>query len=81
MESGGSGSVRGAGREKKKGKNADDSSVAAVAGEPGGSGGGKPRKFVSSVEREGGHLPYCRGIWGNSWAELPYLLFFGSLRW
>ncbi|XP_060542571.1 protein diaphanous homolog 1-like [Pantherophis guttatus] len=48
MESGGSGSVsvRGTGREKKKGKNADESSVAAVAGEPGGSGGGgKPRKF------------------------------------
>ncbi|XP_058030578.1 protein diaphanous homolog 1 isoform X2 [Ahaetulla prasina] len=47
MESGGSGSVsvRGAGREKKKSKNADESSVAAVAGEPGGSGGGKPRKF------------------------------------
>lgn len=45
-------SVRGAGREKKKGKNADESSVAAVAGEPGGSGGGgKPRKFVSNVER------------------------------
>ncbi|ETE59833.1 Protein diaphanous-like 1, partial [Ophiophagus hannah] len=42
-----SGSVRGAGREKKKGKNADEPSVAAVAGEPGGSsvGGGKPRKF------------------------------------
>ncbi|KAG8133023.1 hypothetical protein E2320_010843, partial [Naja naja] len=48
MESSGSasGSVRGAGREKKKGKNADEPSVAAVAGEPGGSGGGgKPRKF------------------------------------
>uniref|UniRef100_A0A2D4M695 GBD/FH3 domain-containing protein n=1 Tax=Micrurus spixii TaxID=129469 RepID=A0A2D4M695_9SAUR len=47
MESGGSasGSVRGAGREKKKGKNTDEPSVAAVAGEPGGSGGGKPRKF------------------------------------
>lgn len=79
MESGGSGSgfVRGAAREKKKGKSADESSVAAVAGEPGGGGGGgNPRKFVSSLEREGGHLPCCRGIWGSPRAELPpYLPF------
>ncbi|XP_061442111.1 protein diaphanous homolog 1 [Rhineura floridana] len=44
MESSGGGSARGTGRERKKGKNPDEPSAAAMAGDPGG-GGGKSRKF------------------------------------